>query len=485
MGNSIGNLPMLRIPPSGLGAVRSSLDPNDPDYLRKMGLIGSIEGAHELEQANQDIASQERARAQMDLGGEGTTTGPVTHALGMPANPEAPALAKPRTLLGKIGHGLNEVGQATASAAFPSIMGMIPGTNLYNLATKERAFQNQLAQEKAENPPEVAAIRAQGEETRAEEAQLAREQAAQTAEANKEKAAATTETNKQKDALQKQHAVLYNSLAEHGMQPTFADNGTLKSISPVPGYEDFEKALTAAKQGTAKNAGFMTMYAAYRFYQSALQENPNLLPVIAPMIQSALQNAGVTVGPEFSKILSQLPPNMPQNEFGQAIGTRMPGSPVAPGAINTSGLFAQRFLSEEPRIRQELQSNADLLGPVMGRAELQFLLGEVGTTGDPVKDRALQQLKTDFGMVASNVSRFHTASVREMEKLESLADANKLTPAALEGYLDTIHDWATSATEQGQGRAIIHKGGIPKGAVLGTLNGKRGYVLDRVFHATE
>ena len=148
MGNSIGNLPMLRMPPSGLGAVRSSLNPNDPDYLRKMGLIGSIEGAHELEQANQDIASQERARAQMDLGGEGTTTGPATHALGMPANPEAPTLTKPRTLLGKIGHGLAEAGNIAGESVFPGQMAMIPGTDLYKRATAERQFQHGLEAER-------------------------------------------------------------------------------------------------------------------------------------------------------------------------------------------------------------------------------------------------------------------------------------------------------------------------------------------------
>ena len=148
MGNSIGNLPMLRMPPSGLGAVRSSLNPNDPDYLHKMGLIGSIEGAHELEQANQDIASQERARAQMDLGGEGVTTGPVTHALGMPADPEAPTLIKPRTLLGKIGHGLAEAGNIAGESVFPGQMAMIPGTDLYKRATVERQFEHGLESER-------------------------------------------------------------------------------------------------------------------------------------------------------------------------------------------------------------------------------------------------------------------------------------------------------------------------------------------------
>ena len=243
------------------------------------------------------------------------------------------------------------------------------------------------------------------------------------------------------------------TLLSRGLMATYGDAGQVTGVQEVPGYLSFQKQLEKVKGGgRAKNAGFMTMYAAYRFYDEAIKENPNLLPVITPMISSALRQAGIEVGPDFEKAFKELPPNMPMNEFGQAIGTRMPGSPLAAGRINTSGLFAQRFLSDEGSVREEVAKNAKYLGPAQGRVSVRFLLGAVGSTGDPEADRALSKLRTDLQMVSTNAAAFHVVAVRPIEHFMELADAGKMSPEALYGYLDGIHKWAVTAAKQGTGK---------------------------------
>lgn len=261
-----------------------------------------------------------------------------------------------------------------------------------------------------------------------------------------------------------QREKLVASLALRGETPQFDDAGNVVGVTPIPGFLDFQKSVAAAKQGTAKNAGFMTMYAAYRFYDEAIRHNPNLLPYVAPMIKNALSTAGVKTPEGFTDALSQMPPNMPVNEFGKAIGIQMPGSPIAPGAVNQGGLYAQRFLKQEPEIRKEIADNAQWLGPVHGRVAVKYLLYKVGSTGNKDEDRALSKLRTNLELTDTNVARMHINSVKAIQGIEQLSDAGKMSPDALLGALDSIHDWAQDAALQGEGKSVF------AGAGASTLN---------------
>lgn len=245
------------------------------------------------------------------------------------------------------------------------------------------------------------------------------------------------------------------ALALRGLTPTFGPDGTIVKVDPLPGYVDFQKVLATAKQNPARNAGFMTMYAAYRFYNEAIQTNPALLPVVGPLIQNAFSNAGIKTPPGFLDAFTKMPANMPQDVFGNYIGTKMPGSPIAPGAVNQGGLYAQRFLKQEPDIRKEITDNAKWLGPVHGRMAVKYLLYKVGSTGDPAEDRALARLRTNLELTDTNVARMHINSVKAIQGIEQLSDAGKMSPDALLGALDSIHEWAQDAALQGEGKSVF------------------------------
>lgn len=453
----------------GLHPLAIAANPNDPNYLKVIASHIVTQPAPKIA----DPAAEAPAKAPM-VGNADLSQAPGPLPLsGLPRqNPGVVNLMerihaeKPQSFGGKalktlkeIGTGALMGGEALGEAMAPTIAANIPGSmtrtnleNQHNQAVAQQDIENQINQEKAANPPEVAAIRAQEEGER----ELLREQAALDKQHDQQGFVAGQNT-------QKEHSQLDNNLAEHGMMAQYDQTGHITGVTPIPGYLEFEKALhDAQQQGKGKNAGFMTMYAAYRFYESALRENPAILPYISPMITNALTNAGVEVPKGFTEALATMPANMPENEFGQKIGLNMPGSPIAKGAINETGLFAGRFLEQEKPIRQAIQDLQQYLGPTAGRVMSGFLLGKVGTTGDPKVDRSLQALKTNLDLVATNAARYHVNSVKSIKDFESLLKTN-FTPEALQGSLDAIHSWAQGAYEQGQGHNIVpQQGGAEK-----------------------
>lgn len=197
MGNSIGNLPMLRMPPSGLGAVRSSLNPNDPDYLRKMGLIGAIEGAHELKALASPTPTEPPVSGELTPPGPAPITRPGVQELGPSTQPdfmapyratlaEHPAVyslmdrarrvgGEHPGILGHIKRGLAELGagaaiggEALGESAFPGVAARIPGTFNYIGAQRAAAFGRGLAEEKEAEESDIRRMMAQTQQERAE-----------------------------------------------------------------------------------------------------------------------------------------------------------------------------------------------------------------------------------------------------------------------------------------------------------------------------
>ena len=224
-------------------------------------------------------------------------------------------------------------------------------------------------------------------------------------------------------------------------------------------YEAFEKAMTAAKakpEGPAKNAGFMSTYAAIRGLQLAYSHNPALLPVLSPILTHLFTSQGIQLPANAQQVLASTPLDQPLSPTtGEPIGTGMPGAPT--GATRSQAQVAARVLSEVPTIRQEVSQAADNLGPVKGRTMVRYLLGMAGSTGDPQTDRQLSKVRSDLTFMASGSAKFHINSVRQAELYEKLLDAGKSPAEAIQGTLDSMEDWATKA--QAQERGFGEQGG--------------------------
>ena len=217
-------------------------------------------------------------------------------------------------------------------------------------------------------------------------------------------------------------------------------------------YRSFIKSLAEIKAQVAKdnptqakNAGFMNVYAAQRMMEMAYKHDPALLPVIAPKVGQLLG-----LGPEETQILAQVPLDQPLSAVtGQPIGTAMPGAPT--GATRSSAQMGERVLTEMPRIKQEVAAATGSLGPVQGRATMGFLLGKVGSTGDPALDKSLSTLKGDLTFLTSASAKFHINSVRAMEEFDRLISAGKSSEEAIQGTLDSMEQWARTAAGQQHG----------------------------------
>jgi hypothetical protein len=160
---------MGEIPSSGYNPLRVSLDPSDPDYLKKMGMIGAMEGQHELNAPQSQATDYSKEGLTAPAGGEA----PKMKGASAPAQPEAPTMsatntqmmdpnavlgvpslpsgstepnvAKPqRSVLGKIEHGLEVAGNIAGNVLAPGIMADIPGTEMHKSIQAQREFQQNI-----------------------------------------------------------------------------------------------------------------------------------------------------------------------------------------------------------------------------------------------------------------------------------------------------------------------------------------------------
>lgn len=167
------------IPSGGYNALRTVLNPNDPDYLKKMGMVGTVEGQHELNASNTQPVDQYQQEANEDamlLGQQPTqknnkkyptssSAAPVMGRVSQPDNMAAPQMGAPapvdpklagapnptkphQGVLSKIGHGFETAGNIAGDIFAPSTMSLIPGTQLYGERQKAIQFQRNLEQER-------------------------------------------------------------------------------------------------------------------------------------------------------------------------------------------------------------------------------------------------------------------------------------------------------------------------------------------------
>lgn len=370
---------------------------------------------------------------------------------------------------GKFGHVLGTVANDAGNLVDPFAMAITPGTNL-NRKIEEKNLQKSLQDllnSQAKNELETAQA---GEVPSEEELR-----GAQTREANDR--ADAMEHPQPKDegwkpllggngqvvTAPKGGIVEVSPTGELRTQPlpegasvaprsTGAQNAFAQWAADPQKYEDFTKTMAEIKAQVAaehpqqaKNASFMNIYAAQRFLQMAYTHNPALLPVASQMIGKLLN-----LTPEQMQQFGEVPVDQPLSPTtGAPIGTSMPSAPTS--ATRGQAQTAQRVLDEMPRITQEITGAADKLGPVHGRMLVRYLLGAAGSTGDPNVDQQLSTLRTDLMFMGSGSAKFHINSVRQAEAYEKLLDAGKSPAEALQGTLESIKSWATTAARQERG----------------------------------
>lgn len=227
---------------------------------------------------------------------------------------------------------------------------------------------------------------------------------------------------------------------------------------PTEGKEaigDALKAYLKAKgdKSTGRVSG-LALYTLSRMMQMGYSDNPAMLGAMGDFAKAA----GVNLPPSTIKILSQIPHDQPLSPTtGKPIGTHYPGAPT--GSTRSQAQTAQRVLSELPRLKQEVNDAANNLGPIQGRKTMAFLLGTVGSTGDPQKDQQLNELRSDLTFAGSASAKFHINSVRAMEQFDKLAQAGKNTAPAIQGFLNSVESWASTAAKQERGYG---EQGVPK-----------------------
>jgi hypothetical protein len=215
-------------------------------------------------------------------------------------------------------------------------------------------------------------------------------------------------------------------------------------------YAKFEKEMTAAKQGQAKNASIGAVYGIYRMMEMGYKQNPEILPLVAAMAPEVFKKAGMAVPPQMTAILGKIPLDQPLSPTtGAPIGTSMPGAPTT--STRNQAQTAARALTELPSVRKQVDDLKGYLGPGEGRINVRYLLGKAGSTGDPQKDEKLSELRTHLMFLAGAAAKFHLNSVRAMHDFESIADAGKDSAEALQGFLNTVEEWGTTAEKQQKG----------------------------------
>ena len=232
-----------------------------------------------------------------------------------------------------------------------------------------------------------------------------------------------------------------------GGQPAFAN------YSPKTGqYTDqdgkviaYFKPASKAMQGSLGSFG--PAFAATRTLMAAYNENPALLPVLAPMLAKLLAPGD----PNAENVFASLPNGQPEDAAGNPIGTKMPGAPTA--TTRTRGQFAEQVGATMQAALKEIGTNADQLGPFMGRIS-DLYTSKVGAYGPQYS-----ALQTDLHNIATGWGRLHGNSVETMKQFNDDLNTAK-DPANLVAKLQRYKEQADIYTKGGKGIPISPNTGL-------------------------
>lgn len=390
-------------------------------------------------------------------------------------------------VLGKIGHVLGRVGDIAGTAVAPGVMGMIPGTNLNrqmrenaDVAQLEKGRQAQIEQERAEpavEPQEWKPVAGTNWELNTKTGETRQ------MEGISEPEDRLTEPKTAFDLWQRQNPKgTYEDWMKASAKPPAEPHDAFHEwLSDPQKYESFMKSMSGAKSSMKGAYGqFGPAFLAYHMLNQAYGENPALLPILAPVIAKMFASAGEPMSPNAVTTLATPPVDQPLSpETGAPIGNKMPGAPT--GSTRSRAQFAlSGVLQEIPPVQAQIKSLSGELGPVQGRWN-EFMTGKVGADNP-----RLSGLRTSLKNIATAWMRLHANSESAREEFENVLARSK-TAGDLIANLNAIGQQAQNYYHQElgfgeRGGVARETGGLPKGAVAGTLNGKHGYVLNGKFH---
>lgn len=199
-----------------------------------------------------------------------------------------------------------------------------------------------------------------------------------------------------------------------------AENAQSRNLTPVQGAKG--PALVNKREGTAKDLG--------------------LGPPAAGGAAAQAQNAAVQVwrtGADGKPVLQTI-------SRAEQLRTGEPSAQVQfaeTGPTSATRNMSQMAQTIEPHLntlRDEIKELSPYLGPLMGRGEVNFLAGTVGSTGNPTLDYKLGRLMSDFKLASSAVGRTHFAGRTGLPAAQYFAELfnAKRTPEELMGILDSV-----------------------------------------------
>lgn len=505
------SLGQIDMPSSSYNPVRVSIDPNDPDYLKKMGMVGALEGAHEM--ANAQPSTPDYTGGTLTPPEQPTTKDYTKETLASKPGPMGPIAAsdqapqvqyptegkplsaldqinalqpattrlmhqaegiksKPLRVLGEIGAGALTGLEGAASGIFPSIAMQIPGSSANIEARKEGLFERGMAEQKQQIE----------EEKEREEADYRRVMGAAATQR-----ATTGEENAQTKATDVGQK-LTNKLKGQGYQPVMDAQGNVVDVQRMPGYQAKEHLIKGVNPATKQT----------EYYDSANKEwtgitAPEGAPTWTAVVDPTNPNKSIFVDRRTGKPTGwNAPPSWSQAMAQTRITTMMnPETGVASvyqynpqtqkydeyagvsptGGLGSASVTAGRALKGAQDTMQLVNDLSPELGPVMGRWN-DFLAGKVGATPegpDGKPDPRYEALRTNLQFINAAAAKFHLNSVRAVEEFNKLADAGKMTPELLNQYILTVGRWAEDVQDQAKGININRE--IEPGSVR-TYGGK-------------
>ena len=354
---------------------------------------------------------------------------------------------------GKVLGGLAQFGGALGESLIPpGIAARMPDTTIgHNVALGHANAQVAADTSNAEKQAQAEAFQAQ--------VPLREARAQQAGGANETKEDIAAGTNETKEKIAEENNDTKEDIASKKLTPE-AHDAFHEWMKNPNDYVQFEKAMTAAKAkpsggggGSSSHTSMMSIYAAVKGLQLAYTHNPDLLPVLGPVLQHLFAQQGVPMPADAGQILGGIPLGQPLNSAtGKPIGTSMPEAPT--GSTRSRGQFAGEVLPTMHDAAAEIDKIGDKLGPFMGRVS-SLVTGKVGAYGPE-----FSALQTDLHNIATGWGRLHGNSVETMKQFYEDLDSSK-DPANLKAKLERYEKQAETYRTGGTGQVGAQPGNQP------------------------
>jgi hypothetical protein len=501
------------IPSVGYNPLRTAIDPNDPDYLKKISRAGIMEGLHEMSLPKDqpplqsaENSSEQPTKKTSEIPGSDKgpvmpapkmasvgeppqeTSGPPSGLSVLPIGSEPPVGSpqKPqRSLLGKIGHGLAEAGNIAGDIFVPSTMMLIPGTQLHG----EMERGKQLREQNIEKQQQIEQQRLEEDtayRTMVGQAALERGAAATTtAGANVEKAEAATSRAATEDFKAKHPNAKPEFFvdADGKVVQGYAEgkNFFLASGDPLPAnYVPYKSPSTAMQKPVQGSVNNQPQWGIYDPKQGWIDPETK-----QPIANFAPPPSWAEVMPSTHTVNMLNPEGIPTTYQynSQTKGFDIVAGQAAGGAYAHAEAQAGAVTRAGNALISDIQANEKAID----QSKLGSWLTWVKKYGlnTPFADPVLGRLQAEYmSWAALNPAMHGYRSVQAMKAFEDLVGGLQKNPeaaiASLRGTLQTAS--AVNPALKGGGEGTKE---IPAGAIMGTLKGKKGYVLNGKFTATE